>query len=220
MYGYKAYPLPIMTYPYNPPLTEIRALPPNTMQKPLPRAFLDGTDNSSYTDKYALVRHVNLDLADPITYESLGRYIARQTEYRGRKDLSLIEGDYWSWFFQKQNFKWVPVNADYFEHLNGGENEWIPENFVWWWGPKFNFPVGWREWSPERASVTRKRYLVMYSKAWHVRSPLPFETRADYIQRQWSYNRPTLHGRNLDQSFDAWIGMPSSDGWRPVTGPH
>lgn len=204
-------------YQYDPPLPAGCEPPPATMQKPLHREFFisaRGKTDSAAT-RYLEVVDENRNLADPITYETLEDYQARQTQSRNRHDQKLIEGDYWTWYLTKRNRGWYPST----DHHPKNPNYWIPEDHQWLIGHAFNFPSNWKWDAPHQLNATvelvRRRSLVVYSQAPSYPEPLPLESRGDFKQRQHRYCSALAPARDLDSEYSVWLAGELSRGVEP-----
>jgi hypothetical protein len=206
------------TVHFSPTLPPTAMPGPRTTQRQLPRYFHtvhSNTAGHSWQARYLVAFCNNRTCREPLTYESLGTYARRQVIYCHTFDQYLVEGNYWAWFLEPQNFEWVPRDLQWQVHRFLNQRFWIPVGHDWFnRDGSLSFPQNWARVGTESNDMLRHWYLIAYSRDPRNGGILPFETRQDFLRRHWIYGdvRPEVQ---LNALYTSWLGSNSSIGTEP-----
>lgn len=197
-------------------------LHPATGQSRLPERFYSKPTNSSDTrvKRYQEVLQGNIQLTDPITYETLQQYQERQKTFNKRLDALHTEGEYWTWFMDPRHLPWLPTNIAGTYQRTGDSRRtgprYLAHGHEWLVDGEFHAPDAWlhyRFYVPQCLPLMRRLYLIAYSKAFWIAQPLPFETERLFVRRQQRFaSEDALKElERVKAIYEQWIQEPRNE---------
>lgn len=217
-----------VTPPRAPPEAAPRAIeapdPPNTGQViHVMSWYYSGFGHDSSTGRYNEALKYWVHLLEPLTYETPEAYEARQRQLGRHDDKRIIQGEYWTWFYTRQSYHWLPrrnrvLDRDWLRRrLDGEVCEFLPDNHIWVIGGVLQIPKSWWDHKLLKTSPEiEHRYVIAYSKTPESPTPLPYEGYNAFVERQRSFRNP-MKDPELQAIYTRWYTLSVPSGFTRPT---